>query len=76
MFDKNLCVKTNMIYDTEPEGGNFVLPFTLYNAADVIPNFKNVTILEFHDHIWNHCASYIQLSTNMPGIGSFGSKIG
>ena len=31
---------------------------------------KNVEIVEFHDHIWNHHEKYIQISTNMPGIGS------
>ena len=31
---------------------------------------KNVDILQVHDHIWNHNEKYIQLSTNMPGIGS------
>ena len=27
-------------------------------------------IVEFHEHIWNHNEKCIQLSTNMPGIGS------
>ena len=31
---------------------------------------KNVNILEFHGHIWNHHEKYIQQSTNMPGVGS------
>ena len=31
---------------------------------------KNVEIVEFHDHIWNHHEKYIQISTHMPGIGS------
>ena len=31
---------------------------------------KNVRIVEFHDHIWNHCEKYIETSTNMLGIGS------
>ena len=31
---------------------------------------KNVNILEFHDHIWNHHEKYIEISTNIPGIGS------
>ena len=30
---------------------------------------KNVNILEFHYHIWNHHEKCIQTSTNMPGIG-------
>ena len=30
---------------------------------------KNVKIVEFHDHIWNHHEKCIQKSTNMPGIG-------
>ena len=32
---------------------------------------KNVKIGEFHDHIWNHNEKCIQISTHMPGIGSF-----
>ena len=32
--------------------------------------FKNVNILEFHDHIWNHRKKCIQTSTNIPGVGS------
>ena len=31
---------------------------------------KNVNILEFRNHIWNHHEKCIQISTNMPGIGS------
>ena len=31
---------------------------------------KNVNIVEFHDHIWNHYEKYIEIGTNMPGIGS------
>ena len=31
---------------------------------------KGSKILEFHDHIWNHHEKCIQISTNMPGIGS------
>ena len=31
---------------------------------------KIVKILEFRDDIWNHHHKYIQISTNMPGIGS------
>ena len=31
---------------------------------------KNVKFVEFHDHIWNHHEKCIQISTNMPGIGS------
>ena len=30
---------------------------------------KNVKIVEFHDHIWNHHEICIQISTNMPSIG-------
>ena len=29
----------------------------------------NVKLVEFHDHIWNNYGKYIQISTNMPGIG-------
>ena len=31
---------------------------------------KYVEIVEFHDHIWNHHEKCIQISINMPGIGS------
>ena len=30
---------------------------------------KNVKIVEFHYHIWNHHEKCIQISTNMPSIG-------
>ena len=30
---------------------------------------KNVKIVEFHDHIWNHHEKYINISINIPGIG-------
>ena len=48
-----------------------------YHAADesrrqvkcFINLVKNVNILEFHDHIWNHHEKYIEISTNMPSIG-------
>ena len=26
--------------------------------------------MKFHNHIWNHHETYIEISTNMPGIGS------
>ena len=32
--------------------------------------FLNVRIVKCHDHIWNHNEKRIQISTNMPGIGS------
>ena len=36
-----------------------------------VTNFvKNVKIVQFHAHIWNHHEKCIQKSTNMPGIGS------
>ena len=31
---------------------------------------KNVEIVEFHDHIWNHREKCIKIRTNMPDIGS------
>ena len=36
---------------------------------------KNVKIVEFRDHIWNHHEEYIEISTNMPGIGSVISEL-
>ena len=39
-------------------------------TKNVIKFVKNCNILEFHDHIWNHHVKCIQISTNMPGIGS------
>ena len=37
------------------------------NATNLV---KNVNIVELHDHIWNHHEKCIQISTNIPGIGS------
>ena len=31
---------------------------------------KIVSIVEFHDRVWNQYEKYIQISTNMTGIGS------
>ena len=31
---------------------------------------RNIEIVKSHDHIWNHNEKCIQISTNMPGIGS------
>ena len=31
---------------------------------------KNVEIVQFNYHIWNHSEECIQISTDMPGIGS------
>ena len=31
---------------------------------------KNVNIIEFRSYIWNQGGKYIQISTNMPSIGS------
>ena len=42
------------------------------NGTNVV---KNVTILEFGDHIWNHYEKCIHISTNMPVIGSLISEI-
>ena len=39
-------------------------------VKNVIKFVKNVEIVEFHDHIWNHNEKCIEISTNMPGIGS------
>ena len=36
---------------------------------------KNVKIVEFHYHIRNHHEKCIQISTNMPGIGSVNREI-
>ena len=42
--------------------------------SELIQNFpqklKYVKILEFWDYIWSHHEKCIQLSTNLPGIGS------
>ena len=37
------------------------------NLTNFVKNVKNV---EFHHHIWYHHEKCIQISTNMPGIGS------
>ena len=39
-------------------------------AKNLTKCVKNVEIVEFHDHIWNHHEKYIEISTNMPAIGS------
>ena len=31
--------------------------------------------MESHEHIWNHHENCIQISTNMPGIGSVNREI-
>ena len=36
---------------------------------------KNVRFAEFHDHIWNQHEKYIEISTNIPSIGSLISEI-
>ena len=38
--------------------------------------FKNVIILEIHYFNWNHHEKCIQMSTNMPSIGSVICEIG
>ena len=56
----------------------YILILNAYNAAGVsrrqeqnVTKFvKNVEIMEFHGHIWNYHEKCIQISTNMPGIGS------
>ena len=36
-----------------------------------LTNYVNFfKIVEFHEHIWNHYEKYIEISTNMPAIGS------
>ena len=41
-----------------------------------VTNFVNFfKIVEFHDHIWNYREKCIQISTNMPGIGSVNREI-
>ena len=42
---------------------------------NVINLVKNVKIVKFHDHFWNHNEKYIQISTNMPGFGSLIGEI-
>ena len=37
------------------------------DLTNVVNFFK---IVEFHDHVWNHHEKYIEISTNMPVIGS------
>ena len=41
------------------------------NVAKFCPKCRKILkMLEFHYHIWNHHEKCIQISTNMPGIGS------
>ena len=49
-----------------------LITFT-YRREQTTKSYKisqNFIILEFHYHIWNHHEKCIQISTNMPGIGS------
>ena len=39
-------------------------------SKSVTKYVTNVEIVEFHHHMWNHNEKCIQISTNMPGIGS------
>ena len=41
-----------------------------HNCTKLHKISKNVNIFEFHDHNWDHHEKCIQLSTNMPSIGS------
>ena len=36
---------------------------------------QNVKVIEFHYYIWNHRGKCIQISTNVPGIGSLFREI-
>ena len=45
-------------------------------VQNVIKMIKNVKIVKFHDHIWNHHENCIRISTNMPGIGLVIQEIG
>ena len=57
--------------------GKFALYLSAFHAAgecrrqviDVTNFVKNVNIMEFHGHIWNHHEKCIQICTNMPCIG-------
>ena len=40
-----------------------------FQVKNVTHFVKNVNIVEFHYHIWNHHEKCIQISTNMPSIG-------
>ena len=56
---------------------DLLLPLSAFHAAgecrrqvkNLIHFVKNVKIVEFHNHIWNHHGKSIQKSTNMPSIG-------
>ena len=41
-----------------------------HTGQNVHKIFKNIKILEFGDYIWNQHEKCIQISTNMPGVGS------
>ena len=42
------------------------------NVTNFVTNFK---IVKFHDHIWNDHEKYIEISTNIPVIGSLFCEI-
>ena len=68
-FVKNVANFVNKLTNFVKNVTNFVKNVT--NFVKNVTNFvKNVKIVECHDHIWNHHVKYIEISTNMPGIGS------
>ena len=46
-----------------------------YRSTKITNVVKNLKIVVFHDHIWNHNEKCIQISTNMTGIGSVNREI-
>ena len=77
--ENNLTIYKNLCTDTEIP----IYTFNAFHAAGecrrqvkkLAKFVKNVDIVEFHDYIRNHNEKGIQISTNMPGIGSLIRKI-
>ena len=68
---KRLRALYTWLITTAPICIGIVLSKVRDNISKMTQNVqKNVNILEFRDYIRNHREKYIQLSSNMPGIGS------
>ena len=67
---KEICAKPNCFVNAFRVAGE-----CRRQVKNVTTFVINVKIVEFHDHIWNHYEKCIQISTNMPGIGSVNCEI-
>ena len=83
LYMYNLYMYTNVAYELFHDKFNTKNSKTRQARADDMSKIsqffkksKNVNILKFGDYIWNHHEECIQISTNMPSIGSIMCEIG